>query len=147
MCIISKVSQWIKTTNIIPPNKFLHFHVHVINIQPIKVAGFEGVSFEMYLHIVQYYKVCRQQQISHGWVFVLCVFKMCIDSFDHTAETLLFDYQWATKIFMCFVYSSHVFLSIGCTFLYFHCLSTCVHVLFHWMVWVNTLTKLYFRNY
>lgn len=85
-----------------PPNKFLHFHVHVINIQPIKVAGFEGVSFEMYLHIVQYYKVCRQQQISHGWVFVLCVFEMYIDSFDHTAETLLFDYHWATKIFKCF---------------------------------------------
>lgn len=125
MCIISKVSQWIKTTNIIPPNKFLHFHVHVINIQPIKDAGFEGVSFEMYLHIVQYYKVCRQQQISHGWVFVLCVFKMCIDSFDHTAETLLFDYQCASKIFKCFVYSSHVFLSIGSTFLYVHCLSTC----------------------
>lgn len=55
-----------ESKQLIPPNKFLHFHVHVINIQPIKVAGFEGVSFEMYLHIVQYYKVCRQQQISHG---------------------------------------------------------------------------------
>lgn len=124
MCIISKVSQWIKTTNTTQQVLALPC-IHVINIQPIKVAGFEGVSFEMYLHIVQYYKVCRQQQISHGWVFVLCVFEMCIDSFDHTAETLLFDYQWATKIFKCFVYSSHVFLSIGSTFLYVHCLSTC----------------------